>query len=912
MLSLQKRLVLALAVLLFSMGAASEPPRRLSDAERYAVQVSADFLARGPVAILEELSTRSPLRKLGEDKALQEIEVRTGPRDGAVWELRTVVPSLQDETAVFAINFPSGIDETLIVSLAKEGSLYKIHELRILAEPSRHALASPFADADTTPNDEPAPAPANRAMLFAGLVASSASVAAAMTRNRRKSLATTLAILAIFIVAGGVAWHVRSGLAAPDETATAVAAIEPTDDLAPLLPLRRSMAATGGKEFASILATMPKAGLAADVSRLWKAQLALQEMSVDEVKMTLNRFKPPTRIPLVEVLRARLAFLNAEEVDAVMAYERAINLGPGHDGLWLEAAQALYILGFEDRAKSYLERLSRMGSRAADVYYLRAVLFASKNDLDHAQELFLRGWKLRPVERAELFKQGVLWSMLRRPVVFPLLRLDSASEPLVTPPDQPRREIPLPAGSQSRIAANFFRVAIGEQELLVPGGADLAARDTPLEDAGAWRRLEEERALADLPHLILSSQTAGALTQPLLRLKVQRAAKALANRNRWDDLLLLTNGFSPRAEHIPADLFFLRAHALRRMERTAEVGTLLTSLATSRAIHRRNDPDTFLQLGEMLVAVDQYDLAVKMFEKAATRREIPMVDERIRQVSMDHRLATKFAQYKTTNFDIRYPQEESEYFARRVGEILEAEFQRLQQWIPLQSFKPVTVHVLSWEEFRRIYTGTDFILAFYDGKLRLPFAGLPSSIPEIVAILSHELAHAMIAQATNDQSPKWFQEGLAQKVEMARYKTNVFADHEDHNLLSLPSVEGVLVGFPEVTMIQQSYLESFGVLQYIEARYGVQGIVRLQQAFRSGMTTEEAVKSLFSQSLEEFDRNAREWGKKEAPKIWIGEIKRYDTSGNDMIKTPGKTAEEQRKPLVVPETFGKKRDDQWR
>src|SRR5207248_6067080 len=93
-------------------------------------------LGRGAEAVYDELAQASPLRRLPKKDALREIEVRLGPPAAATWELQTVVPALEDETASFAISFPSGADDTVLMQMAAENGAYKIRDLRILAEPS--------------------------------------------------------------------------------------------------------------------------------------------------------------------------------------------------------------------------------------------------------------------------------------------------------------------------------------------------------------------------------------------------------------------------------------------------------------------------------------------------------------------------------------------------------------------------------------------------------------------------------------------------------------------------------------------------------------------------------------------------------------------------------------------------------
>src|SRR4030095_701911 len=59
--------------------------------------------------------------------------VRAGPADGATWQLLTPGPSFDRRTAVFGVEFASGLDETLILRLIDEGG-WKIAELRTSVE----------------------------------------------------------------------------------------------------------------------------------------------------------------------------------------------------------------------------------------------------------------------------------------------------------------------------------------------------------------------------------------------------------------------------------------------------------------------------------------------------------------------------------------------------------------------------------------------------------------------------------------------------------------------------------------------------------------------------------------------------------------------------------------------------------
>src|SRR3954447_15672212 len=110
-------LPLAICVAVAIPAVAADEVRPISDAERAAVAAAADYLSRGPEAIYERLAPKSPLRALSKTAALDEIEVRLGPRAAATWELQTVVPALKDEAAAFSVSFPSGADETVVFEM---------------------------------------------------------------------------------------------------------------------------------------------------------------------------------------------------------------------------------------------------------------------------------------------------------------------------------------------------------------------------------------------------------------------------------------------------------------------------------------------------------------------------------------------------------------------------------------------------------------------------------------------------------------------------------------------------------------------------------------------------------------------------------------------------------------------------
>jgi hypothetical protein len=252
-----------------------------------------------------------------------------------------------------------------------------------------------------------------------------------------------------------------------------------------------------------------------------------------------------------------------------------------------------------------------------------------------------------------------------------------------------------------------------------------------------------------------------------------------------------------------------------------------------------------------------------MYDRSLSIRPNPYVDDRVRQIQMNKRLALSYSTHKTAHFEIHFPADVNAISATRLGEVLETEFRRLQAWIPAADMPMVVVNVVWWQEFRSTYTGSDFILAFYNGKITAPFAGVGDLNRELIAILAHELAHAMIAHATSDQAPHWFQEGYAQRVQGSSHNANAFNMYEDDKLLPIALLDPVLTGSPDPEMIGAAYVVAQTDIRYIEAKYGKSGLQKIMAAFRSGATTEEAIRAVSGKPLTEFEQDLRQWGRSE-------------------------------------------------
>jgi tetratricopeptide (TPR) repeat protein len=885
--SVRLALITALAVFLAlprrALAAPPGEPRPLSEAERQAVVLAAEYLDRGPAAWWDRLARRSPLRRLGREAALAEIEVRAGSPAGAEWELEAAPEPVSNRGAVFTLTFPSGVDDSLVLGLVREDGAWKIDALRISAEPVGAAAAT--AEEGASPAAPAAAASSWRLPPFLAKVplwmllalggAGALLLIAAWLERSRKGLAAALGLAGGLLAASSLAAAVLPRVLAPG---TAVASAEGASDpggLRSLLPLRRSLTQADGTPPAATPPETRAAGLAGQTARLWWAQRLMGNMDLSGADEVLKEFPSPGKIPLAELLRARAAFLRLQELPTAIAYQRAA-AGGANEALLLEATQAFLLLGFDDHAKELLQQLAGLGARQSAAWYALAEIAIQENRPTEARDDFNAAWRIEPMPRAQIFDRPLLTALLADYQIRDLVRLGEAEEPAVPCPEASRRAVALPPGFEARLLGRTLRLRQGEAELRVPCGCELAPAGTPSDPAGAWVRERAEGLLARLPALLKAARTPGALAQPGLRKRTEDAAEALSERRRWSDLVALTDSLSGEPASLPPHLVRLRAEALRRSGRDPDALDLLIRLAKGDTADRRTDPETLYELADLFARQGNFDAAMKLVAKADAHLPFQTSGDRLRELQMEKRLAASFQVFHSPHFDVRYPPLRGEKFAREVAKILEAERQRLQAWIPASPSSRVEVHLLPYEDFRLGYSLAMDILGIFDGKIRVPFGDVVRFRPFVVSILTHELAHAMIAERTADRAPRWFQEGLAQHVEMVDDDVNPIAGYRDKGTLtSFPLIEPAL-GSYSPALIGIGYDEARWTFHYVEHRYGKAGIQRMLEAYRAGKTTDEVITGALGVPVPRFNQELWDWCATQAPAAWKVPIVRYD------------------------------------
>ncbi len=857
------RVVLALFAAL--LGAAPllavEAPLPIAPAERAAVEAVADFLSRGPVAIVERLSEKAPLRKMPSAKALEQIEIVTGPPERASWELCT--QRAPERIALFHVIFASGADDFVAMDMVEEAGSWKISALRMYGEvPSFLDLPE---EGTTTPLSEilkqsgphvvlDEKPPHDYRPLIGALIA---AVIALISSYYSRALSRVFAVVAVALFALQVHFAMkpewRMGgmrIVEKGEPAPRVS-VDPTGSASALLAFRRQMASR-----LDAPPPGPLSGKDAAIAKLWQCQLALERGDRKAAEKLLGT---DLRAPLASLLRARLLSGRGDQrANAASAYDDAQNHGGFNDQLALEKAIALS-WSRSERGPSTVGDALGVRSRDAAVYYMRAIEAMVDDKALEAGECIRLGWALRPSSREHFVSTTIADSPLFvDPGIVDMVHLHSPDEAKVRDPELSTQAIAVPNETISAASGRFLRLRIGTNTLDVPGGAALAPLGTEVVAVTFWNAEEESEALEDVAASGDSLKTEA--ISPFGSWRLERAAAALAAHNRWEDLARITDGVTPEAQSASRELFCLRLTALLKLRRIDAARALAQGALAKEILEDRRDSTTQAFVAETLAQVGSYAEAIELYKRAQLREQAAQIEVRIRQLELLLILKTLPATARTTHFELRCSPDVTPALANRIAEILESELARLKPIIGLKEFRPVVVNVLGWDDFRLNVTGSDYVVGVYDGEITFPFATATRFNSTVVSVLTHELTHAIVAQASGDNAPRWFQEGIATRMELVDGQRNIFAAHGTSDLRPFVLIDATMTSSLDPVSVVDSYTHAQTFMRFLESRYGNGVLAKIIAAYRGGANSEDALLKTTGKSTEALDREFRVWG----------------------------------------------------
>src|ERR1044071_2980011 len=157
--------------------------------------------------------------------------------------------------------------------------------------------------------------------------------------------------------------------------------------------------------------------------------------------------------------------------------------------------------------------------------------------------------------------------------------------------------------------------------------------------------------------------------------------------------------------------------------------------------------------------------------------------------------------------------------AAQTTEMLDAAFWQIGARLGAYPSETVVVMLYTDKQFRDITRAPEWSGGVYDGRIRVPAAGATRSPDSFKRVLTHELAHAMIANTAPRGVTTWLHEGLAQYFvgdDPQAARARLRATGRDQ-LMSLTQLEATF-GRLNAAQAQVAYDESLVAVDFIMQR----------------------------------------------------------------------------------------------
>jgi tetratricopeptide (TPR) repeat protein len=310
----------------------------------------------------------------------------------------------------------------------------------------------------------------------------------------------------------------------------------------------------------------------------------------------------------------------------------------------------------------------------------------------------------------------------------------------------------------------------------------------------------------------------------------------------------LRDGYQDRAASLFAEALTLRpddpvllmgagaaAHAQGKQK------DAMTSLQKALDVMPGLTPASIL-LGQIAFDEGDVDLAIRTYEDALTHApRNPELTRTLDQWRREASVHKSFDELRYERFRVLFEGHAEQSLARHATDVLNSEFFRIAN--KLGEYPPDTIVAVLYTEqqFRDVTRAPAWAGGQYDGRIRIPVAGA-SQQPELFEkVLTHELAHAIVAGIAPGGVPAWLNEGLAQYFDGTDVSTAARRMKALGRSISLKRLEGSF-GRLSAAEAQVAYDESLLAVNVIAERPAF-GWTRLLHQLADGQSFDDVIGS---------------------------------------------------------------------
>lgn len=325
-----------------------------------------------------------------------------------------------------------------------------------------------------------------------------------------------------------------------------------------------------------------------------------------------------------------------------------------------------------------------------------------------------------------------------------------------------------------------------------------------------------------------------------------RAVELLEEAYGWDEsnglvLALLTLAYVRRGD-FPFARFYL-------------------DLAEQRA--PRAPPEAYEVLGEVYYSLNRLEDAVVAWEHfQRLGGATPAILRQLSKLRQELALASGQRHFENERFSVFWDSAISSGVVEKVADRLTAIYEEQSAFFGTDLPAAQIVILYAGRSYFSLVSVPDWVSGVFDGKIRVSVDPDGGATPELSAVLSHELAHAFVRQASADGAPGWLHEGLAQWWEGKRLPiSEIRGEFRGRSPHSLSEMEGNLAKHADRAAARTNYVQALAVVEYLFELHGSGAVACLLRGLGEGRTFAEALRAEIGLTPEELFRRWKEWAR---------------------------------------------------
>ena len=289
------------------------------------------------------------------------------------------------------------------------------------------------------------------------------------------------------------------------------------------------------------------------------------------------------------------------------------------------------------------------------------------------------------------------------------------------------------------------------------------------------------------------------------------------------------------------------------------------------------NPYALYNIGQAYYRVQNMPRAKLYLEKASKLEPgIKGMKPLLRKISGESEVEKGFDKIETMHFIIAAAPKISVSKISYIRTYLEEAYGRIGMFLDYYPKNKVVVILYSEDNYGKLLKHRPhWTLALFDGKVRIPVNKFKYTDEEVIKIIYHEYAHAVVYDIAKDKCPLWLNEGIAGKAESFAVPKDreLFGKYiEKLGLIPFRKIPGDFSKIKSRNTATLLYMESYLLVDFIVKKAGYSGLKDILLYLGKGADIRYAIVKVLERDVGQFEK---EWERYVIENCGIEKLKYY-------------------------------------